>query len=193
MLLSETQGARVVHLGQSTGSLRVAAHQDDGPSLGELAVDPLRVRSPAHDVDRVLHGPAHGTHGVEPVQPGERCVRRGEQRGAPAAVAARRAEARHLALEHDGAQRRIGESERVRGPQTGEPAADDADVDVEVLGERGARRERGRDGLPPQREALVARDGSWRYIRRHASPSTSRSVDAMKSISSWPQMRGGDS
>ena len=32
-----------------------------------------------------------------------------------------------------------------------------------------------------------------RYSRRHASVSTSRSVEAMKSISSWPQMSGGDS
>ena len=42
----------------------------------------------------------------------------------------------------------------------GEPGADDADVDLEILAERRAGRQRGRDGLPPQGQPLVPRAGS---------------------------------
>ena len=68
-------------------------------------------------VDRLLHGPAHGPHGLEPVPAGQRGVGGGEERRAPAAVAARGAEAGHLALEHGDAQRRVGQAP-ARAPST---------------------------------------------------------------------------
>ena len=193
VVLAEAERAGLVDLVERPRPLGLAAHQVHRTTLDEVAVDPLARRTGADDVDRLLHGPAHRPHGIEAVPAGQRGVGGGEQRRAPAAVASRCPEPCHLPLQHGDAQRGVGQRQRVCRPQSGEPRADDADVDVEVLGERGARRQRDRDGLPPQGEPLIARCGSRRYSRRHASDSTSRSVEAMKSISSWPQMSGGDS
>ena len=169
--------------------------QVDRAALGEVAVDALaRPRWPR----RRRRSPAWP--GASPAWPRCPCWRasaaseRGEQRRAPAAVAPGRTEARHLALEHGDPQRGVGQQQRRGRPQPGEPGADDADVDVEVLGERGARRQRDRDGLPPEGEALVAR---CRPRSLHPPPRLGQtprgSVEAMKSISSWPQISGGDS
>ncbi len=193
VLLAEPQTTCLVDGGQRPHPLRLAAHQVDRPALGEMAVDTLARRGGADDVDGLLHGAAHGPHGFEAVETGQGGVGGGEQRRAPAAVASRGPEARHLAFDDGDAQGGIGQRERVGRPQPGEPAADDADVDVQVLGEGGAGRQRGRHGLPPQREPLIPRSVPRRYIRRHASERTSRSVPAMKSISSCPQISGGDS
>ena len=58
----------------------------------------------------------------------------------PAAVPARRAEPGDLALADDDAQVGLRRVEVVRGPQAGEPGADDRDVAVDVAGQRRPRR-----------------------------------------------------
>ena len=193
VVLAHAQRARLVHLGQRSQPLRLAAHEVHRATLGELAVDALARRAGADDVDGLLERPAHRPHGVEPVSAGQRRVRRREQRRAPAAVASRRPEARHLTLDDRDAQCRVGQRQRVGRPEAREAGADDADVDLEILGEGRTRRQRDRHRLPPQREPLVPRGGPPGYILRHASESTSRSVEAMKSNSSWPQISGGES
>ena len=65
-----------------------------------------------------------------------------------------RPEAGHLAFDDGDAQGRVGQCERVRGPQAGEPGADDADIDLQVLGEGGARRQRGRKRPPTTGRAV---------------------------------------
>ena len=57
---------------------------------------------------------------------------------------------RRFPLEHDDPQRRVGAQQRVRGPQPGEPGADDGHVGVAVAGQRGPRR-RGRRRAPASR------------------------------------------
>ena len=160
VLLAEPERTRRVHLGQRPGLLRLASYQVDRPALREVAVDPFRRSRRAHNVDRRLHGPAHGDHGVVTVAPLQGGVGRGEQCGAPAAVPARRTEAGYLPFEHDDAQCRVRLSQRMGRPEAGEARAHNADVDSEVLGQGRAGRERGGHGLPPQGEALVPRGGA---------------------------------
>ena len=70
----------------------------------------------------------------------------------PAAVAPGGAEAGHLALQDDDAQRRVGALQVVGGPQAGVAGADDADVGLAVAVERGAGgREPAEVGPPPRR------------------------------------------
>ena len=166
------------------------------PPLAKWQSMPSLAAVAAHDVHGLLHGPAHGAHRVAPVLAGQRGVGGGEERRAPAAVATRRAEAGHLALHHRDAQRGVGQHQRVRRPQAGEarrPTMQTSTSRSSVRAGRGAQRDR--HGLPPQGEPLVARGprpGALQPAPRLGA-GTSRSVACMKSISSWPQMSGGDS
>jgi hypothetical protein len=83
-----------------------------------------------------------------------------EERRAPAAVAARRAEAGGLGLEDEDAELRVRLREVVGGPQPGEAGPDDRDVGVGVAVERCAGGPVGVDGVVPEREALVVGVGT---------------------------------
>ena len=99
--------ALLVQLGPRPRRLGLAAHQVDGAALGELAVDALGGGAGPDDVDRVLHGPPHGDHGLAAVAAGQRSIGGGEEGRAPAAVATRGAETGHLALEDGDPQGRV--------------------------------------------------------------------------------------
>ena len=97
-------GPGLGHLVAGPLQLHAGPGQDHRAPLGEAALDGLGLDHPAHLADRVDHGPAHGRPGPGPghlVQPG---LGHGEQRRAPAAVAARRPEADHVALDDGDAQ-----------------------------------------------------------------------------------------
>ena len=136
--------------------LQLGAGEHDRAALDEVTVDALGGGRPADLVDRSDHRPVHRDRRSPTVPPGERADRLGEQRRAPAAVAAGRAESGDLFLQHRDPQRRIGRGEVIRGPQSGEAGADDRHVDVDVAGERRARRQVVVDrGHPVRQRAVV--------------------------------------
>ena len=106
VVLAEAELALFLQLSPGSGRLRLAAHQVDGPALGELAVNALGGGACADHVDRVLHGPPHGDHGLASVPAGQCGVRGGEEGRAPPAVSSGRTEAGDLALEDDDPQAR---------------------------------------------------------------------------------------
>src|SRR5580704_2391694 len=194
IVLSEAERPVLFESGECPLLLGLASNGVDGAALLEVAVDAFACRASTHDVDGLVHGVAHGAHGVDPVPTRESAVGGCEQRRTPSTVATGGPKAGDLALQDDDAQRRVRQGQRMGRPQAGKAGADYADVDLEILVESATVRQGERDPLPPQGEPCVlgSRSGSRRYIRRHALASTSRSVDAMKSISSCPQMSGGD-
>ena len=182
IVLAEPQRPGLFEGCQGPFLLGVATHQVDGAALLEMAIDTFARGTGTDDIDGLAQGAAHGSHGVDPVPTGQCAIGRREQRRTPSTVPTGSTEAGNLSFEDRDAKRRIRQSEGMGGPQAGEAAADNADVDLEIFGESGACRQGERDGLPPERKPCVlrSRSGSRGYIRRHASASTSRSVDAMK-------------
>ena len=117
VVLAEAEGACLVDLAERPRPLGLAAHEVHRTTLGEVAVDALVAALGAHDVDRLLHGPAHRPHGVEAVPARQRGVGGGEQGRAPAAVPARCSEPGHLPLQHGDPQRWVGQRQRVGRPE----------------------------------------------------------------------------
>jgi hypothetical protein len=70
----------------------------------------------------------------------ESAVGRRKQRRTPSTVATGGSKAGNLALEDGDAKRRVRHRKRMGRPQPGEAGADDADVDLEILGESGTCR-----------------------------------------------------
>jgi hypothetical protein len=138
--------------------LRGVAREDDRAALRVVGVDALESRHPAELVDRLAHRPVLGERsGATSRHPGQSIGRDREQRGAPAAVAAGRAEAHHLGLEDGDAQARVGLSEVVGRPQAGEAATDDRDVDIDVAVETRPRGQTfGGRGVPQRRSVVRA-------------------------------------
>ena len=99
-------------------------------ALDEVAVDALVGADLADLVDGVVHRLLHRDRAPAVRAMADRRRLDGEERRAPAAVAARRAEARDLRLEDRDPQRRIGAMQVVRRPQAGVAGADDGDVDT---------------------------------------------------------------
>ena len=133
-----------------------------------------------HETARERSGPAVGAF--------ERRRRAGEQRGAPAAVAARRAEPGDLLLQHDNAQRRIALEQVPRRPQPREPAADDRYVGIPITGEGCSRCQVVRNCVVPEADLPVAV-----YSRVHASVRTPRRIPSISSNSGLPIVSGGAS
>jgi hypothetical protein len=101
VVLAEAPPSRLGHLVTGPVELLRGARDDDCAALGEPAVDVLGGDHLRDLVEGRLHRAVLGDRPLLAVprrQPGHR---RGEQRRAPAAVAAARAEAGDLALEHD--------------------------------------------------------------------------------------------
>ena len=71
----------------------------EGPTLDEVAIDALGRRHPTDLVHRVEHLPLQGDRRLPPVVLGGRLPAPGEQRRAPAPIAARRSEAADLLLD----------------------------------------------------------------------------------------------
>ena len=120
------------------------------PPLAACASMPSSCGGPQHLVDAAAHrgvlgegaGPAGALrHGRE---------RGGEQRRAPAAVAAARAEPGRLGLDDGDPQGRLGAGEVQRRPQAGEAGTDDRHVGLAVAGQRGPRGPVVRGGLVPE-------------------------------------------
>ncbi len=145
-------------LGAGPAQLGLAAGQDDGAAPGPAAADALGGHDAADLVHGAVHGVAHGQGLLAAVAVLEGGHRGGEQGGAPAAVAARRAVAGDVGLHHGHPQVGAGPGQVVGGPQPGVPGADDADVDVGVALEHvgGQQRVAGVvDLLVPHRQRAV--------------------------------------
>jgi hypothetical protein len=133
--------------------LRGRTRDGQDAALRVAAVDPLSLESLLDPVE-ALPGDALGAaHRILTRALGPEVMITRDARRDPAAVAARRTEARHLALQHADAQGRIGLEQRVGGPQTGEARSDDGYVDVHVARKWRARRDLGETVEP---EAAVA-------------------------------------
>ena len=139
-------------------------------------------------VDRGDHRPPHLERGLQPVRLFEGGRRTREQRTAPPAVTTGCAEAGDLFLEHDDSQGRRSAQEIVRGPQAGEPAADDRNPGRRVAAQRRSRSEVIRHGVVPERQRPVLL-----YSRDHASVSTARRMPSISSNSAGPIVSGGAS
>ena len=125
----------------------------------------------ADDVDGLLHGPAHRAHGRRRRRPAP--ARRPRWRTGPST--SRRYAPKPRSRPPPSRRRRraaigVGQRQRVGGPQSGEPGADDADVDLEVLGERGARRQRDRRWHPTRGRAADSADAAPRASTSGATP-----------------------
>ena len=122
----------VRHLGLEARALRGQRRDLDVAATRPVAVDAFLVYDPFDLVECGEHRTLHrdrrftsmGAHGA--------ISRAGEERRAPPAVAARRAEADVLALTDHDTELRIRREQRVRGPQPGVTRADDRDVGVDV-------------------------------------------------------------
>ena len=117
----------------------------------------------------------------------------GEQRRAPAAVAARGAEPHHVPLDHGDAQPGIGLGQVVGRPQAGEATTHHGHVHVEVAGQRRPDLQGIREPVPPQGEPSVPLARGRAQSCFHASVSTDRRMEVMISNSSGPQVSGGAS
>ena len=214
VLFAETERPGLRYLVGGPGHLGPVAGSHERPRFGEAAVDAFSRSHPAHFVHAGLHGPAHGSGGVGAVVASDAGVGGREQGGTPSPVAPRGPKPRHLLLQHGDAGARGRLQDVVRRPQSRKTGAYHGHVDVDV----GPERRPGVDGtgqaVPPQGqgpEALLSgpaelpgaelpgaelvgaeRPGAAQ-IRCQASDRTRRRTSTIKSISAWPQMRGGDS
>ena len=110
--------------------LRRARRQEIAPPWGTRSRSRPTRRS-RRPVDAAVHRPGHRDRRRPAARPLEGRQRRRLVADAPAAVAAGRTEAGHLPLEHGDTQVRGRPEQVVGGPETGEPGADDRDVDLE--------------------------------------------------------------
>ena len=133
--------------------------------------------------DGVPHGGAHRRGGVVPVPAGQLVAGDGQERRAPAAVAPARAEPGDLGLDHEHVERRVGLEQVVRGPQPGQPGADDDDVRLRVPVERGRAAARVVGSLvePERRAAAVTGAPRPRSARRAGSARSRRTRPARRS------------
>ena len=135
----DAEAPRLGDIGFGAPTLHLVAGEHERAAAFEVAVDALARRDPADLVDGVDHGASHRDGGVEAVPTFERTRRLREQRRAPSAVPARRAEPGDIALEHRDRERRVGARQLVRRPQRGEAAADEGDIEPGVRRQRVAR------------------------------------------------------
>ncbi len=147
VVLADPERAGLGHLGVGPRDLGRVAGQRRRCPLGEVAVDPLggRRRPTSSTVACMARRMAAWRRGRgRRADPG---VRGGEERRAPAPVAARGAEAGHLCSST--ATRRAGSAtrERVGGPESGEAGPDDGTSTSRSPGSDG-RAARGREGRP---------------------------------------------
>ena len=154
VLLAPAPLAIVVDVGADARLLRLVARDAEDAALGEAAVDLLCRGALADPIDGLPRGALGATHGIIATRLGPLAVDACDAGADPAAVAARRAKARDLALDHAHAQRRVGIEQAVRGPETRHAGADDRDVAISVALQRRAGRDRARQGVPP--EAAIA-------------------------------------
>ncbi len=111
--------------------------------------------------------PVHRAGGGQPVLLGDSAVGRREERRAPAAVSARRAEPGDGALEHDDPQARVEARKVVGGPQPRVAGADDRHVCVYIAVERRAAPDTGSASVSHHNEprgvitSFEFRAGAW--------------------------------
>ena len=158
--------AKVLDLPALAGQVSRVAGQADGPSLGEVAVDPLPFGDPPHLVDRIEHLAQQAAGGIVAGDPLVSIGTGGEFADAPPTVAPGGAEADDLLLYHQHSQRGVQSQQVVGGPQAGVSAADDGDVYLGVTRKRGAGVEGCRVLLQPQRSASVLVGHLMSRIRR---------------------------
>jgi hypothetical protein len=143
------------------------------PVLTDVRVDPLRIAYPDDLVHSVKHRPLHRHRGLDPANLGIPLGLAWHLCAEPAAVSTGCAETSELAFQHRDPQIRLGCLEVVRGPQAGEAAANDRNVDLRV------RLERGPSGWHPQfavpvRHFAVDEVGSPLEVSRHRASAPSR-------------------
>ncbi len=143
-------------LGPGPGELDRGAGERERPADAEPAVDALGRAHPADLAHGLAHGGPHRRCRRLAVPARQRRGRGGEQRGAPATVAAARAEPDVLGLEHDHCQRGVALGEVVRGPEPGQAGAHHHDVRREPALERAPAGGRVPPGPPTGRSVTAA-------------------------------------
>ena len=133
-----------------------------GAALVEVAVDPLGCGHPAHLGDGLDEEPLQADGSLTAAVHGHPPQRRGEERGAPAAVASGGPVAGDLLVDDHDPKARVGDGEVVGRPQPGVAGADDRDIDVGVAGEGRPRGEVFVERVVPQAEAAVLGRGHRR-------------------------------
>ena len=193
VVLAEPQRTGFVHRGQRTHPLCLAAHEVDRAALGEMAVDALARRGRPDDVDRscialriarIASGPCRRASAASDV------ANSAEHQPPLRPDAPKPATSRSTtAMRRDGS---ASASEcAVHRPVKPAPTMHTSTCRSWVRAGRGGS---GAGTASHHSESRWYPEAApRRYIRRHASERTSRSVDAMKSISSCPQISGGDS
>ena len=130
----DPERGRLRDLGASGRELHGGAREGEGAALDVVDVESGGCRGTPHLVHGRDHRPPHRDRGIPTVLAFERRSRSGEERAHPAAVAPGRAESGDLLLEHHDGQRRVAFQEVPRRPQSGESAADDRDIGIQVAG-----------------------------------------------------------
>ena len=151
VVLAETEAAMIRELFVEAREVRRQASRPRGCRRA-----PSRSRCPRRCTTRSISSSVANIArciAIAASRPWSRMVRSrapGEQRRAPATVAARRAEADVLAFADDDTQRRIGAAQRVRGPQARVAGADDGDVGIDIARQRRPRRARRAESVRPE-------------------------------------------
>ena len=164
----------VVDAREQAPALRLAGRDEQRAGMVEAAVDALRGGDAADLLDRRVGLPLRPAHRVGAVALlVDGCGARDAARR-PAAVPARGAVPRDLALQHDDPQVGLQLLEVVRRPQAGESGADDRHVVVRVSRQRGPRVQRPVDAVQPQAPRPVAGLVVWLRHRRDATRGSAR-------------------
>ena len=153
VLLAESPATPLSDLLLGALPLQGSARGDNGAALGPLNVPAFGLRDAPNVVDGVVHRAlqADGTLAVAHAR--DLGHARGEERGAPAAIAPTGSESRVLGLQHGHANARLLGEQVVGGPQAGVARAHDDDVGLGVTIEgltQGCREVLGKR-VPPQR------------------------------------------
>ena len=159
VLLPEAERHIVGMLRAEPVQLELALGHHEGAALDEVAVDALRLDDPRHLVHRRVNRALERKRSLAAAALDPAGARPRDDPEHPAAVAARGAEARHLALQHDDLEGRVGPPELVRGPQARIASADDADVRLHASFERRPRRRHASQLLEPEGDAHAS--ASW--------------------------------
>ena len=135
-------------------------------ALGIRRIDAFALANAADVVDRVVHCQRDRPRDGRAVVGGERAGSDGETGETPAAVAAGRAEPGDLRFDDGDVERRLALQQVIRGPEAGEPGAEDRDVDVGRTVERRPRRQVITRCIEPKAVATVILHGySWKVYK----------------------------
>ena len=154
--LGEAAFATTRHTGLDTRGLGGGGGDAQRAALVPAAINPLSshdVADPVDAVDKGALGTAHVVHAAVLLEDAHLA---GHASRLEAAVAAGRAVPDDVALADDDAQARIGFGQAVRGPEAGQPAAGNGNIELRIAWKRGAWVECLGHAVEPARHLPVA-------------------------------------